>query len=142
MDYAFGWEMIGGFQKTFEESGGKVIQKIWCPLTTTDFSPYLTQISRDADAVFTCLAGKLSITFLKQYQEYGLKDKIRVTGGGTMTDESVLPSMGDEALGAITTLHYSGALDTPASKKFVKNYRTRFGKVPAYYSEACYTGIR
>jgi branched-chain amino acid transport system substrate-binding protein len=142
MDYAFGWELLGGFQRTFEEAGGKIVQKIWCPLTTQDFSPYLPQISKDADAVIALLSGKLSIVFLKQYQDYGLRGKIPLIGGGTLTDESVLPSMGDEALGVITPLHYSPALDNPSNKEFVKKYRAKFGKVPSYYSEACYTGMR
>ena len=55
MDYAFGWEQVGGFQQTFEESGGQVIQKLWPPLNTTDFAPYLAQIRRDADAVFAVM---------------------------------------------------------------------------------------
>jgi len=142
MDYAFGWESLGGFQQTFEEAGGKIIQKIWCPTTTQDFSPYITQINREANAVFVPLAGKLCITFLKQYQEYGLKDKIPVIGTGTLTDESVLPSMGDEALGVITPLHYSAALDNPQNKEFVKKYRAKYGKPPSYYSETCYTAMR
>ena len=37
LDYAFGWEVIGGFQRTFEENGGKIVQKIWCPLTAQRF---------------------------------------------------------------------------------------------------------
>ena len=28
-DYAFGYEVVGGFQKAFEDCGGKIIQKIW-----------------------------------------------------------------------------------------------------------------
>ena len=38
-DYAFGYETVGGFQKTFEACGGKIIQKIWPPLGTIDFGP-------------------------------------------------------------------------------------------------------
>ena len=40
-DYAFGYETVGGFQKAFEDCGGKVIQKIWPPLDTKDFGPYI-----------------------------------------------------------------------------------------------------
>jgi branched-chain amino acid transport system substrate-binding protein len=60
-------------------------------------------------------------------------------GGGTSADEFVLPSMGDEAIGYVTSLQYSAALDTPKNKAFVKKYRKRFGKVPSYYSESNYT---
>ena len=49
-DYAFGYEVVGGFQKAFEDCGGKVIQKIWPPLGTKDFGPYIPTIKADADA--------------------------------------------------------------------------------------------
>jgi branched-chain amino acid transport system substrate-binding protein len=139
MDYAFGWEVGGGFQKTFEELGGKIIQKIWAPVSASDFSPYLPQFRKDADAIYTTLSGKLALVFLKQYEEYGLKGKIPLIAAGTQTDENILPSMGDEALGVITSLHYSAALDTPLNREFVKKYRPKYGKVPSYYSEMCYT---
>jgi branched-chain amino acid transport system substrate-binding protein len=142
LDYAFGWEVIGGFQRTFEESGGKLLQKIWCPLTTQDFGPYLSQISKDADAVVAIFAGRSCLQFAKQYQEFGLKGKIPVIAAGPTTDESVLPQMGDEAIGFYGALHYSAAIDTPVNKKFVKAYREKAKKVPSYFSEACYTGVR
>ena len=142
MDYAFGWETTGGFQRVFEELGGKIIQKIWCPMTTQDFSPYLAQIRKDADAVhYLSSGGKYSVVFLKQYQEYGLKDKIPVIGVGQLTDESVLPTMGDEALGVITALPYSPAIDTATNKEFVKTYREKFGKLPSLYSLGPYSAM-
>ncbi len=57
-DFAFGWECVGGFHKTFEDAGGKVLQKIWVPMTAQDMSPYLSQISKDADAVFAVFSGR------------------------------------------------------------------------------------
>ncbi len=142
LDYAFGWECAGGFQKTFEEAGGKIIQKIWTPLTVTDFSPYLSQISKEADAVYALFLARAALQFTKQYQEFGLKAKIPLIGGGTTTDEHVLPSMGDEAIGIITALHYSEALDNPANKRFVKAFREKAKKAASYYSENTYTGVR
>jgi branched-chain amino acid transport system substrate-binding protein len=142
IDYAFGWEQVSGFQRTFEESGGQVIQKLWAPLNTTDFAPYLAQIKRDADAVFAVMVSVSALRFPKQYQDAGLKARLPLIAGGTTFDEFVLPSLGDEALGGISPLIYSAALDTPINKKFVKEYRAKFGKVPGYYSETCYTAAR
>src|SRR2546426_8067261 len=51
MDNPFGHEEIGGFQRVFEDSGGKVVQKLWVPLNALDFAPYLAQIPPDVDAV-------------------------------------------------------------------------------------------
>ena len=142
IDYAFGWEAIGGFQKTFEENGGQIIQKLWAPLNTTDFAPYLSQIKRDADAVFALMVSGSALRFPKQYQDAGLKAKLPLIGGGTTFDEFVLPSLGDEAIGGMTPLQYSAALDTPINKRFVAEYRKKYGKVPSYFSETSYTSTR
>ena len=50
--------------------------------------------------------------------------------------------MGDEALGAITALHYSAAIATPANARFARAFEARAGKSASYYSEATYTGTR
>ena len=142
MDYAFGWEQVGGFQRTFEEAGGQIVQKLWPPLGTTDFGPFLAQIKRDADAVFGVMVAASALRFPKQYQDAGLKARLPIIGGGTTFDEFVLPSLGDEAIGAITPLIYSAAIDTPVNKRFVKEYKTKYGKIPSYYSETCYTVAR
>jgi branched-chain amino acid transport system substrate-binding protein len=142
MDYAFGYETVGGFQRVFEEQGGQIVQKIWTPLNTNDFAPFLAQIRRDSDAVLALFVGRLALQFMKQYQEAGLHGKLPLLGGGTTTDESVLPQMGDEALGTITALHYSQAIDTPQNTKFAKAFEAKAGKISSYYSEATYTNMR
>jgi branched-chain amino acid transport system substrate-binding protein len=142
LDYAFGWESVGGFERTFEAEGGTVAQKIWCPISVHDFAPYLAQISRDVDAVYALLIGRSALQFMRQYQEFGLKQRVRLIGAGTTTDEHVLPFMGDESLGVVTALHYSAALDTPVNRKFVAAYRARYNRVPSYYSESMYTGAK
>jgi len=142
MDYAFGYETVGGFQRVFEEGGGQIVQKIWTPLNTNDFAPFLAQVKRDADAVLALFVGRLALQFMKQYQETGLKARLPLLGGGTTTDESVLPQMGDEALGTITALHYSQALDTPQNKAFAAAFEKKAGKISSYYSEATYTNAR
>jgi branched-chain amino acid transport system substrate-binding protein len=142
MDYAFGYETVGGFQHVFEEGGGRIVQKIWAPLNTNDFAPFLAQIRRDADAVLALFVGRLALQFAKQYDEAGLKGKLPLLGGGTSTDESVLPQMGDEAIGIVTALHYSQALATPANARFAKAFEAKAGKIPSYYSEATYTNAR
>ncbi len=140
LDYAFGWESVGGFERTFVAAGGRVRQKLWVPLSAHDFAPYLAQIPRDVDAVYALLLGRTALQFMRQYDEFGLKGRVRLIGGGTTTDEHVLPFMGDEAIGTVTALHYSAALDTPANKAFAATYRARFKKIPSYYSESMYTG--
>jgi branched-chain amino acid transport system substrate-binding protein len=142
LDYAFGWESVGGFERTFEAEGGQVTQKLWTPVSVHDFAPYLAQISRDVDAVYALFLGRSALQFMKQYEEFGLKKRILLIGAGPTTDEHVLPRMGDEALGVITTLHYSAALDNPANRAFATAYRQAYNKVPSYYAESMYTGAK
>ena len=137
-DFAFGWEVAGGFQRTFEEAGGQVVQKLWSPLGTSDFGPYLAQLKRDVDAVYAVFSGADALRFAKQYEETGLKARIPLIGGGTFTDEHILRTMGDEVLGVITALHYSAALTNPGNRKFAEAYEGRYKQVPSYYSEGTY----
>jgi len=136
-DYAFGYEQVGGFQKGFEDCGGKIIQKIWPPLTTKDFGPYIPTIKEDADAVFSLMVGPMAVQFPKQLRAAGFKKPI--VGGGTSYDEFALPFMGDEVIGDVSALQYSAALETPKNRAFVRKYRNKYGKVPSYFSESNYT---
>jgi branched-chain amino acid transport system substrate-binding protein len=136
-DYAFGYESVGGFQKAFEDCGGKVIQKVWPPLGSKDFGPYIPTFKADADAIFTVMVGPMALQFPKQLRSAGIKKPI--LGSGVSYDEFVLPFMGDEVIGDVSSLHYSAAIDTPANQTFVKAYRAKYGKVPGYYSENNYT---
>jgi branched-chain amino acid transport system substrate-binding protein len=85
------------------------------------------------------MVGPMSLQFPKQLAAAG--NKKPVIGGGTGYDEFVLPSMGDEVIGHISTLQYSAALDTPKKAAFVKAYREKYGKVPSYFSETNYSSL-
>jgi len=136
-DYAFGYETVGGFQRAFEDCGGKVIQKIWPPLGTKDFGPYIPTIKADTDIIFTTMVGPMALQFPKQLRAAGISKPI--LGSGVSYDEFVLPFMGNEVIGDVSALHYSAAIDTPGNQTFVKAYRSKYGKVPGYYSENNYS---
>ena len=65
-DFAFGHEQCAGFQRVFEDEGGKIVQKLWPPLVTPDFLPYIAQFE-DIDGIFNGLGGGNPIRFLKTY---------------------------------------------------------------------------
>ena len=136
-DFAYGHEMCAGFQRGFEDTGGKIIQKIFTPLATPDYGSYVAQV-KSADAIFLGTAGSNGFRFLRQFIEYGLKDKMAVVGGMTALDESVLRNMGDEALGIVTTSWYSAELDNPLNKAFAEAFRKQFKYDPGYYAGGTY----
>ena len=136
-DFAFGHESVGGFQRAFEACGGQIVQKIWPPLGTKDFGPYIPTIKKDADAIFTLMLGPMALQFPKQIA--GAGNKKPLIGGGTSYDEFILPFMGDEVIGHVSALQYSAALDNPKNAAFVKGYRSKYGKVPSWSSASNYT---
>src|SRR4051812_30336145 len=137
-DFAFGHEIAAGFQRTFEENGGKVVQKLWSPLNVADYGSYISQIKPDVDAVFAAFAGSNGVKFLKQYNEYGMKAKIPVLGAMTTVDEGVLKAMGDEALGIVSSGWYSAGIQNANNKRFVAAMQREYQEDPGYYSIGAY----
>jgi branched-chain amino acid transport system substrate-binding protein len=137
-DIAYGHEMVAGFQRVFEDNGGKIIQKLFSPLTVPDYGTYISQLNLKADAIFLGFAGSNGFRFLRQFNEYGLKDKLVTVGGMTALDEAVLRNMGDEALGIVTTCWYSAELDNPQNKVFAPAFRAANKYDPGFYAAATY----
>jgi branched-chain amino acid transport system substrate-binding protein len=137
-DIPYGHEMCAGFQRVFEELGGKIIQKTFPPLTAPDYGTYLAQLKTNADGVFLGFAGSNGFRYLRQFNEYGLKGKITPVGGMTALDESVLRNMGDEALGIVTSCWYSGEIDNPVNHRFATTFREQNKYDPGFYAAATY----
>ena len=135
-DFAFGHECVAGFQRAFEDAGGKVVQKLWTPLNAPDYGTYISQLKPNLDAVFTAHAGSNGFKFIRQLREYG--NKIQILGGFTPVDESLLQQMGDDALGAITGNWYSAELDFPINKRFVEAIRRDYKVDPGVYAAETY----
>jgi branched-chain amino acid transport system substrate-binding protein len=137
-DFAYGHEMVAGFQRVFEDNGGRIVQKLWPPLTVPDYGSYLAQLKTNIDGIFLGFAGSNGFRYLRQFNEFGLKGKLNVVGGMTALDESVLRNMGDEALGILTSCWYSAELDNPANRKFAPAFRAEWKYDPGFYAAATY----
>lgn len=132
-DFAFGYEQAGGFQRVFEGEGGRIVKKLWPPLNTADFTPFLAQIA-DVDGVWNGFAGANPIKFNQQYAGLGLKAKYPVLGGWTAYDDALLKSFGDDAMGAISAAWYSSDLDTASNRRFVADMVKQYGNLPGGYA--------
>ena len=134
-DFAYGHEQMGGFQRVFEDAGGRVVKKLWPPLVTPDYTPYIAQIG-GVDAVVQGFAGSNPLKFMKQYMDQGLK--LPVLGGGTAADDALLKSYGDEAVGMITCAAYTSDLDTPSNRRLVEGMVKDYGNIPGIYAAGLY----
>ena len=143
-DFAFGHETVAGFQHVFEDEGGKIVKKLWAPLNTADYTPYLAPIAeaKDVDAVFIGFAGSNPVRFIKQYADYGLKQKIPLLANTTAADAPILRFMGEEGAGILAASPYSVAFASPANEVFIRGMQRDYQVVPGIYSLSTYLGCR
>jgi branched-chain amino acid transport system substrate-binding protein len=145
-DYGPGIDAEKAFSERLRKNGGKVVEAIRVPLKNPEFAPFIQRI-KDArpDAVFVFVpAGEQSIAFMKGYRERGLLDAgIKVIATGDLTDDHVLPAIGDATLGVITTFHYSAAHKSPENEAFLKSFAQANpnGGRPNFMAVAAYDGM-
>jgi branched-chain amino acid transport system substrate-binding protein len=145
-DYGPGIDAEKAFSERLVQNGGKIVQAIRVPLRNPEFAPFIQRI-KDAkpDAVFVFVpAGEQSIAFMKGYRERGLAEAgIRVIATGDLTDDHVLPAMGDNTLGVITTFHYSAAHKSPENDAFLKSFASANpqGGRPNFMAVGAYDGM-
>ena len=134
-DFAFGYEQEDGFQQVFEDRGGCVVKKLWSPLGTPDYTPYLAQI-QDCDGICQGYAGAAPVKFMQQYADFGLK--LPVCGGETAADDALLPHFGDDAIGLVSACPYTIDYKGEANKKFKALMKKDYDVVAGFYAAALY----
>jgi branched-chain amino acid transport system substrate-binding protein len=143
-EYGPGIDAEKWFADTFEKGGGTVKEKIRVPLKNPDFAPFLERVKDDKpDAVFVFVPSGQGAAFMKEFVEQGLdKAGVKLIGTGDVTDDDLLPQMGDATLGAVTTHHYSAAHDSPENKAFVAAFeKANSGMRPNFMAVGGYDGM-
>jgi branched-chain amino acid transport system substrate-binding protein len=136
-DFAFGHEQISAFQRVYEDAGGKVVRKLWPPLVTPDYTPFIAQIG-NVDGVFNGFAGSNPVKFMRAYADLGLKAKIPLLAGWTAMDDALQKSLGDEAVGVVSASYYSASFGSESNKRFVAAMAKDYSVLPGGYSSGMY----
>jgi branched-chain amino acid transport system substrate-binding protein len=142
-DFAPGADADKSFTERFKAAGGEVMETIKVPLANPDFAPFL-QRAADAkpDAIFVFVPSGQGGTFMKQFAERGLdKAGIKIIGPGDVTDDDLLPGMGDAVLGAVTAHLYSADHDSPKNKAYVAAFKKANNFRPNFMSVGGYDGM-
>jgi branched-chain amino acid transport system substrate-binding protein len=138
-DYAWGYQTVGGFQFAFEAAGGDVVQKLWAPIGTNDYAPFVNQINQDVDAVYVTLIGADIPRFVQAYSDFGLKDNIpMLTSEDLVAQDAIRFYSGDAAVGIIGITPFTANLDRPEMQTFVQAYEDRTGNIPTFWGESAY----
>src|ERR1700729_386260 len=141
-DYAGGRDVMAQFKRPYLARGGKVLKEMWPPLNTSDYSAYLTDIkSINPPVTYDFMPGADAVRFVQQYSEFGLKEKMPLTGF-TMIDSQTTSSLGKAGIGVISALTFVDTLDNPEAKKFTADYQAKYKSSPDLFSDYGYVGAR
>ncbi len=135
-NYSGGKDMLNGVRATFK--GEIVAEELTRWPSQLDFSAELTKIrATHPDAVFAFYPGGAGVQFLTQYAQSGLKRNIPLYTVFTI-DELSLPIQNELALGVPGAQEWVNDLPFEANRKFVADYRSKYGKAPAFYGAQSY----
>ena len=138
-DYSWGYQTVGGFQFAFEDAGGDVVQKLWAPIGTTDFAPFVNDIDEDVDAIYVTLIGADIPRFVQAFSDFGLKDDIPILASEDLVAQDAIRFYsGDAAIGIIGITPFTANLDRPEMQTFVASYEARTGNIPTFWGESAY----
>lgn len=135
-DFAGGRHSVEAFIAGFRSAGGRIAAEIYPPFGTSDYARYLREAgSLQADAVYAWFAGADAVHFVQQYKASALGERLPLTGHSALTVDTILPALGDAALGIVTTGAYSATVETPENRAFVGEYEGVYDSWPSRYSE-------
>jgi len=144
-DYAYGHEMVRGFQRAGAPLGVTTLADIRHPLGVADYSAFLPRIQAlKPDVLVLCNFGRDLVNAAKQVTDFGLKASTKVIApvllytsrqaGGADAFEGIIGG----------TSYYWGMEDTiPAAKAFNDKFRkANGGAVPSDYGALGYAGVK
>lgn len=142
-DFAPGLEAETTFKSRYLAAGGQILDSIHVPLQNPDFAPFLQRVRDDGpQAVFVFVPSVQAGALAKQFAERGLdKAGIRLIGPGDITDDALLPSIGDVMQGTVTAFFYSAAHPSAVNAAFVDAYRKRTGERANFMAVSGYDGM-
>jgi branched-chain amino acid transport system substrate-binding protein len=143
-DYQGGKDQIESFVQAFTAAGGKLAnpngRATYTPWPATDnFGPWLSKIpATGAAAVYAFYAGAPAVSFVKQYEQFGLKSSLPLYAAGFLTEGAALAAEGAAADGIFTVMPYAPGLDNPTNEVFAAALQAKHHAVPNLYHVTSY----
>ncbi|MDE2578310.1 MAG: ABC transporter substrate-binding protein [Hyphomicrobiales bacterium] len=135
-NYPAGKDFIAGFKRTFK---GELVGEKYTTFGQLDYAAEIAEIrAANPQGVFFFYPGGMGVNFVKQYDQAGLKKTAPLYGPSFSVDQTVLPAMGDAALGAYSAAFWAETWDNPQSKKFVADFEAKYHRIPSSYASDGY----
>ena len=138
-DFEAGYEHTDAAKTGFK---GEIVAQQFTPLTQLDFAADIAKIrASGADGVFAFYPGGLGIAFMRQWAQAGLVGKIPVFSNIALTEPTAFQAQGKSVLGTYVSAVYFAGIDNPVNKRFVQDFKTKFGRDPASYAGLAYDAM-
>jgi branched-chain amino acid transport system substrate-binding protein len=134
-NYQAGKDMLSGFKRYYK---GNVAGEVYTKLGQNDFQAELSALRAAApETTMIFQPGGMGINFVKQWKQAGMDGVSKLYQVFTVDGVS-LPALKDSALGILGTQTWSPDLDNAINKKFVADYKAKFGGYPSFYAAQAY----
>lgn len=136
-NYPAGKDALTGFKRGYK---GKIVNEVYTKVNQLDYSAELAQIrAAKPDTLYAFLPGGMGINFLKQFGASGLSKEIQLVVPGFVSDQDIIPAVGEPMLGLFDTSHWAYDLDNDANRKFVAAFEKEYKRLPSLFAEQGYT---
>ena len=137
-NYQAGKDMVAGLKRYYK---GNIVEEQYTKMGQLDYQAEITALrARNPKAVFIFYPGGMGIQFIRQYVQAGLRDQIPLYSVFTV-DETTIPALKDAAIGQYEARFWTAEVDNPTSRRYVADFRKKYGYTPSYYGAQSYDGI-
>lgn len=134
IDNAFGQGSGAALKYSVEKFGGEVVDDIYAPFDTTDFTPYIQQaMDSGADCLFLTWSGTGYVTLFQQLSDLGALDQMRVaTGYGDNASFAAVYGSALDQYG-LNVYHYT-VPDNEINDWLIEKHLERFNEPPDLFT--------
>ncbi len=127
-DYVWPHKMTEAIKRNVDRIGGEIAGIEYTPFGVKDYAPTIQKISKSgAKILMLIVPGADGFTFIKQFTDFGLKEKIKIVA--LASDENYLLALTpDQSEGIFTALPFLASLEKPEARDFVARQKKMFGQ--------------
>lgn len=128
-DYVFPRTSNKIAKKVIKRLGGKVLAEEYYPLGHTQFGSVVNKMKyKRPDVILSIVVGGSNVSFYKQMMASGLSGDKQPIMTLAITEEEIRAIGPQNVTGVYTSMGYFQSIDSEANKKFVKEFKAKYGQ--------------
>ncbi|MBI3708525.1 MAG: ABC transporter substrate-binding protein [Proteobacteria bacterium] len=135
-NYPAGKDALTGVKRYFK---GEIVGEVYTQLGQTDYAAEIATLrAARPEATYIFYPGGMGVAFIRQYQQAGLIQQVPLFGPSFSLDQTILPAIGDAALGVYASTFWSERLQNPANERFVRDFEATYNRIPSPFAAQSY----